>query len=59
MKLIGFFFAPDDKCVHKRSSRTPITMKLGTLLVVPKTLHLHKIYFGTIPGKIQENMTDS
>ena len=52
-----FFFAPDDKYVRKQSSRAANTMKLGTLLALPKPYI--SIKFGTITGIIDENMTDS
>ena len=52
-----FFFAPDDKYVRKQSSRAANTMKFGTLLALPKSYI--SIKFGTIPGNIDENMTDS
>ena len=54
---IFFFFAPDDKYVRKQSSRAANTMKFGTLLALPKPYI--SIKFGTIPGNIDENMTDS
>ena len=50
-----------DFCVYKymckQSSRAVNTVKFGTLLVLPK--RYISIKFGTIPGKIEENMTNS
>ena len=43
--------------MHKQSSRAANTMKFGTLLALPKSYI--SIKFGTIPGNIDENMTDS
>ena len=52
-----FFFAPNNKSVHKLCSCAPISTKFGAQVALPKPYMSTK--FGTISNEIEENMSDS
>ena len=55
--FVFFFFAPNNKSMHKLCSCASISMKFGAEVALPKPYISIKL--GTIHSKIEENMRDS